>query len=186
VVEYCSEFFIAQGLTSMLPNCSSSAFASPVCNNHSEGMVVPYSQADCPHPLKFNPKGSIADYNQNLGSPDQVCVYPCPDPMFTSHEWDTSMGLMMALASTHTVPFPNVCVCVEWCRTEGCDDNRAGLALVMTVFLIITYCLMPSKRRFPASFQIYFLITSAICSVGAILSVLVGGTNGQCLMSEQS
>lgn len=47
----------------------------------------------------------------------------------------------------------------------------------MTVFLIITYCLMPTKRRFPASFQIYLLITSAICSVGAILSVLVGGTN---------
>jgi hypothetical protein len=99
VIQACSAFFLAQGLTASLPNCSAPAFASPVCNNHSAGVVVPYSQADCPYPLKYNPKGSIADSSQSLMSPDQVCVYPCPAPMFTSQEWDASMGLLMALAS---------------------------------------------------------------------------------------
>lgn len=109
MIQACSAFFLAQGLTASLPNCSAPAFASPVCNNHSAGVVVPYSQADCPYPLKYNPKGSIADSSQSLMSPDQVCVYPCPAPMFTSQEWDASMGLLMALASmrdTSFWPFP--------------------------------------------------------------------------------
>jgi hypothetical protein len=88
------------GIGSLLPDCSSPSFNTPECNNASAGVVVPYTQADCPHPLKFNPAGTIADSSQSIQSPDQICVYPCPDPMFSDYQWDTSTGLIFALGGT--------------------------------------------------------------------------------------
>jgi hypothetical protein len=85
--------------------------------------MVPYSQADCPYPLKFNPEGTIADPTQSLSSPDQVCVYPCPDPMFTTTEMDAAIGVLTGLGSTLSLPPPappvtaatNVFVCRVSC-----------------------------------------------------------------------
>jgi hypothetical protein len=74
--------------------------------------VVPYSQADCPYPLKFNPKGRIADPTKPLGSLDQICVYPCPDPMFTDDDWDAAFGVLTSLAST-TSPRLSLCAFVR-------------------------------------------------------------------------
>lgn len=48
----------------------------------------------------------------------------------------------------------------------------------MVLFLIITYSLMPQKRRFPTNFQIWLSVSSIICSVGVLISVLVGGSFG--------
>jgi hypothetical protein len=64
--------------------------------------VVPYSQADCPHPLKFNPHGSVAVPSVSLTADEQICVYPCPDPMFDASDWRASEGISISLGSTHT------------------------------------------------------------------------------------
>jgi hypothetical protein len=62
--------------------------------------VVAYSQADCPYPLKFNPHGSVADASLSLTADEQICVYPCPDPMFTDSDWRASDGVSISLGST--------------------------------------------------------------------------------------
>ncbi len=48
--------------------------------------VVPYNQADCPYPLKYNTdqEDSFAESNYDFS---EICVYPCPSPMWTEAEW---------------------------------------------------------------------------------------------------
>jgi hypothetical protein len=62
--------------------------------------VVPYSQADCPYPLQFNERGTVADGSLSLSADEQICVYPCPAPMFTPSDWHASAGITISLAST--------------------------------------------------------------------------------------
>lgn len=62
--------------------------------------MVPYSQYDCPYPLKYNPDGKYIDPSADITSIDQICVYPCPDPMFSESDWDANGGILIGLAST--------------------------------------------------------------------------------------
>jgi len=155
MVTQCGAFFESQGKGSQMPNCSAlnSATGQPVfptanCNNASENAVVAYSQADCPYPLKYNPDGTTFDASRSLTSLDQLCVYPCPDPMFTMSDWDASDGITIGL-------------------------NMLSFAMIL--FLIITYVLNPRKRRFPTSFQLWLCISSITCITGIDIAVLIGG-----------
>ncbi len=49
-------------------------------------IVVPYNQADCPYPLKYNrdEEDHFAEYNYEFA---QMCLYPCPSPMWSEAEW---------------------------------------------------------------------------------------------------
>lgn len=128
-VSACGAFMASLGLSGLLPNCSAvnsltgtPLFPTTSCNNVSQDIgtptktlfsiaivlliasviistVVPYSQVDCPYPLKYNPKGTTIDPSGSLTSSDQICVYPCPDPMFTDTDWDGAEGLLTGLSS---------------------------------------------------------------------------------------
>jgi hypothetical protein len=212
MVNECSAFFAYQGKLSQLPDCNATyptgqpVFPTTNCNNASQNIgpfpplplvlsyrshflslspVVPYSQADCPFPLKFNPHGSIADSTQSLSNPHQICVYPCPDPMFTDAEWDGSIGALTGLGST-SPPSSSLSSPAELYRQSQIATfiivlirtrlRATVVSFSIVLFLIITYSLMRHKRRFPTSFTIWLCVSSLICSVGVLVPVLVGGT----------
>ncbi|ELR23372.1 Gprotein-coupled receptor [Acanthamoeba castellanii str. Neff] len=142
----CSAFLESQDQADLVPDCSTLPTVN--CNDASPDTVVPYSQADCPHPLKFNPHGSVADPSVSLTADEQICVYPCPDPMFDASDWRASEGISISLGI---------------------------LSFSMILFLIVTYSLNPRKRRFPTSYQLWLCVSSIICTTGIDLAVLVGG-----------
>ncbi len=91
---------------------------------------MPYSQADCPYPLQFNERGTVADGSLSLTADEQICVYPCPAPMFTPSDWHASAGITISLASTfhsflrslNLLPFirsPPACEC----RSQSCRQR---------------------------------------------------------------
>lgn len=59
--------------------------------------VVPYSQVDCPYPLRYNrdEEDSFAesDYDGQV-----MCVMPCPNPMWTDSEWNGGIVAMMIVS----------------------------------------------------------------------------------------
>ncbi|ELR23361.1 uncharacterized protein ACA1_069450 [Acanthamoeba castellanii str. Neff] len=150
----CLGSFVSCRLAQM-PNCSAvdpatmmPLFPTTNCNNASQDVVVPYSQADCPYPLQFNERGTVADGSLSLSADEQICVYPCPAPMFTPSDWHASAGITISLAI---------------------------LSTAMMLFLVITYILSPRKRRFPTSFQLWVCVSSLISSIGIDIAVVVGG-----------
>jgi hypothetical protein len=86
---------LASPLTHSPSHCFSSSFFFVLWR-----AVVPYSQADCPYPLQFNERGTVADGSLSLTADEQICVYPCPAPMFTPSDWHASAGITISLAST--------------------------------------------------------------------------------------
>ncbi|ELR20679.1 Frizzled/Smoothened family membrane region protein [Acanthamoeba castellanii str. Neff] len=126
----CEEFFTAQNKAHLLPNCSSPLFPTTHCTNGSQTA------------------GARPTVRIRSSSTRRVCVYPCPDPMFTTTEMDAAIGVLTGLGI---------------------------VSFAMVLFLIITYSLMRHKRRFPTSFQIWLSVSSLVCSVGVLLPVLVGG-----------
>jgi hypothetical protein len=54
--------------------------------------VVPYTQADCPYPLKYNGESSFAENGYNG---EDMCIMPCPNPMWTDAEWTGGITVMM-------------------------------------------------------------------------------------------
>lgn len=146
VLTECSAFAIENGLASLLPDCDKTVELNGVvypafppdglvdCNAPPAGLVVGYSQADCPYPLKYNQDGE--EYYQNNGYEGMdICVYPCPDPMFSDGEW---AGVIVV------------------------DIVLNFLSFWLSFFLVVTFLLMPQKRRFPALIFFYFGLLSAI------------------------
>jgi len=154
MVNQCSEYFQFQGQASKLPNCSAidpntgtPVYPNSSCNNASSDAEAPYTQADCPYPLLFIYRDPIEVVEQQL-TPSYLCVYPCPDPMFSKSEWESASALTMVLG---------------------------GFSMVLMLFLTITLALQPHARRFPASGVLWIAVTAFIFSISIELSVFVGG-----------
>lgn len=55
---------------------------------------MPYSEVDCPYPLKYN--YNAQDSFEALGYDlKQMCVLPCPNPMWSDAEWTAGVTLML-------------------------------------------------------------------------------------------
>jgi hypothetical protein len=70
---------------------------------------VPYSQADCPYPLKINKRGTVGDPSLSLWADEQICVYPCPAPAFSPEDWHASAGITISLAGTLSCALMMMC-----------------------------------------------------------------------------
>ena len=97
--------------------------------------VVPYTQADCPYPLKYNYDGESSFAESGYNGQD-MCVMPCPNPMWSDAEWTGGITIMMIVG---------------------------GCSFILAAFMVITLCLMPAKRRYPGSLFIY-IVPTPLCS----------------------
>ncbi len=65
-----------------------------------------------------------------------MCVMPCPNPMWSDAEWTGGITIMMIVG---------------------------GCSFILAAFMVITLCLMPAKRRYPGSLFIY-IVPTPLCS----------------------
>ena len=73
-----------------------------------------YTQADCPYPLKID-----EDYDQStlinpIEIPAQLCVYPCPDPEFSTSEYN-GMNIPHPHSPPHNLILFSYSKVVGWC-----------------------------------------------------------------------
>ncbi len=80
---YCSRPSQSKGMPSPC-SCSYTMGTNYFCVF--DKSVVPYNQADCPYPLKYN-RDEEANFAKSNYDFEKMCVYPCPDPMWTESEW---------------------------------------------------------------------------------------------------
>ncbi|ELR23350.1 uncharacterized protein ACA1_069340 [Acanthamoeba castellanii str. Neff] len=150
VVLGCTAFFESQGMKKMLPDCdmidNSTGTPFPAfppdgtqCVAMPPDMFVPYGEADCPYPLKFNYDDQDS-FTASSYDPTQMCVMPCPNPMWSDAEWTAGVTLTLVVN---------------------------GTSGILSLFIAISMCLMPGKRRFPGTLFIY------IASCLAVLSFIV-------------
>ena len=72
--------------------------------------AVPYSQVDCPYPLRYN-RDEEDSFAESDYSGQVMCVMPCPNPMWTDSEWNGGIVAMMIVSgisfflATILVPF---------------------------------------------------------------------------------
>jgi hypothetical protein len=55
---------------------------------------VPYGEADCPYPLKYN-YDTQDSFEASGYDPKQMCVLPCPNPMWSDAEWTAGVTLTL-------------------------------------------------------------------------------------------
>jgi hypothetical protein len=60
---------------------------------------VPYGEADCPYPLKFNYDDQDS-FTASSYDPTQMCVMPCPNPMWSDAEWTAGVTLTLVVNGT--------------------------------------------------------------------------------------
>lgn len=154
----CTAFFESQGMTSQLPDCdmtdNSTGTVVPAfppdgtqCLAMPGNLFVPYSQVDCPYPLRYNrdEEDSFAesDYDGQV-----MCVMPCPNPMWTDSEWNGGIVAMMIVS---------------------------GISFLLATCLVVTLCMRPSKRRYPGILYIYISICSMAVAFMVIFFPIISG-----------
>ncbi|ELR18066.1 Frizzled/Smoothened family membrane region protein [Acanthamoeba castellanii str. Neff] len=174
VVLGCTAFFESQGTLDQLPDCdqidnstgtplpafppdgtqclsvpSDLCTTSPKLFIHGDlnDHLVPYTQADCPYPLKYNYDGE-SSFAENGYNGQDMCVMPCPNPMWSDAEWTGGITIMMIVG---------------------------GCSFILAAFMVITLCLMPAKRRYPGSLFIYIISCSMVVSFVVVFFPLVSG-----------
>jgi hypothetical protein len=60
---------------------------------------VPYGEVDCPYPLKYNYDGE-STFAESGYDGAQMCVMPCPSPMWSDEEWTAGVTLTLVVNGT--------------------------------------------------------------------------------------
>ena len=84
--------------------------------------MVPYSQADCPYPLNWDPQAAP-------GASD-MCVAPCPNLFYSSGEWVAIRVVAYVFSFISLVI--NLFLCITFFRF--CRDPFLLIVLVNVVF----------------------------------------------------
>ncbi len=123
-------------------------------------LVVPYNQADCPYPLKYNRDGE-ADFAESNYDLNEICLYPCPDPMWTEGEWIGNELVMSTLVAAYRqliLFFPDIrrycfddgtvrsfcsheCSCGTYCPPDSCTPST-----IMLTFATDSYFALNAKQ----------------------------------------
>eukprot|EP01098_Paradermamoeba_levis_P001581 TRINITY_DN11856_c0_g1_i1.p1 TRINITY_DN11856_c0_g1~~TRINITY_DN11856_c0_g1_i1.p1 ORF type:complete len:598 (-),score=125.09 TRINITY_DN11856_c0_g1_i1:90-1883(-) len=90
------------------------------------------------------PKPLVADPNPGEGA---FCSTPCPDPTFSDSEYTNVKTLLTTCG---------------W------------ISFVLTLFVILSYCMDPSRRKFPKNLPIMICCCSNIISIGVIIPSMGG------------
>ncbi|ELR16747.1 uncharacterized protein ACA1_019990 [Acanthamoeba castellanii str. Neff] len=155
----CAAFFESQGVDNMLPDCdmidNSTGTPFPAfppdgtqCIAMPPDMFVPYGEADCPYPLKYNYDAQDS-FEASGYDPKQMCVLPCPNPMWSDAEW--TAGVTLTLVGN-------------------------GISGILSLFTAVSMCLMPGKRRFPGTLFIYIASCLSVMSlIVAFFPIISGG-----------
>jgi hypothetical protein len=112
------------------------------------------------------------EYYQNNGYEGMdICVYPCPDPMFSDGEWagvivvDIVLNFLSFWLSFFLVrPPPHPRQSHSWShppliarQTRHTTHDTHGTRHTTHDTQVVTFLLMPQKRRFPALIFFYFV-----------------------------
>jgi hypothetical protein len=154
VVAGCRQIFEQQQLAAALPNCTE--LPTSGCLNWNDNTSIPYRPVDCPYPLQYNYPQLEYYTNSTPGyNPKEMCVYPCPTSQWSQGEWDAGITVMIVSAAG------------SW---------------ILGAFVLVSLCLIPSRRNFPGNLFIYIGCCSfAMNSALIFFSIVVGGpTNLVC------